>query len=75
MKFCAMNFGPTVLIIFVNCLVYQGDMIRMKRVGQEGEGLGEFKLPVGLHYMSSTNQVLVCDSENKRIQVFNPEEF
>ena len=50
-------------------------MIRMKRVGQEGEGLGEFKLPVGLHYMSSTNQVLVCDSENKRIQVFNPEEF
>ena len=47
----------------------------MKRVGQEGDGIGEFKRPVGLHYMSSTNQLLVFDSENKRIQVFNPEEF
>ena len=39
-------------------------------VGREGTGLGEFKNPRGVA-LSNRNEVLVCDRDNHRIQVFS----
>ena len=46
-----------------------GDLIYS--VGKEGAGLGEFKNPRGVA-LSNKNELLVCDRDNYRIQVFSP---
>ena len=45
-----------------------GDL--MFSVGREGAGLGEFKNPRGVA-LSNKNELLVCDRDNHRIQVFS----
>ena len=45
-----------------------GDL--MFSVGREGSGLGEFKNPRGVA-LSNKNELLVCDRDNHRIQVFS----
>ena len=45
-----------------------GDL--MFSVGREGTGLGEFKNPRGV-VLSDKNELLVCDRDNHRIQVFS----
>ena len=42
----------------------------MSSVGREGAGLGEFKNPRGVA-LSNRNELLVCDRDNHRIQVFS----
>ena len=37
--------------------------------GQKGSGFGEFQLPAGL-FVDSSDRVLVVDSYNRRVQVF-----
>ena len=47
--------------------------ILISSVGREGAGIGEFKNPrgVALSNKNKRNELLVCDRDNHRIQVFN----
>ena len=42
-------------------------------IGTEGNGDGEFSIPAGLT-LSSTGLLFVCDTGNKRVQVFNTQQ-
>ncbi|MBT0652307.1 NHL repeat-containing protein [Geomobilimonas luticola] len=40
-------------------------------IGSRGAGNGEFSLPTGIAYEKSTDQIVVADTENGRVQFFN----
>jgi sugar lactone lactonase YvrE len=60
--------GNKRLVLFTSA---QGE-VRVRLVGREGSGPGEFVEPVGLAWLG-TERLLVCDTANRRLQVLDGE--